>query len=252
MFQKIGTNETRILVDVPGSVPSVTSGDLKNYLQDKVAPQLPTELKAAFLYALDNSVIRSHSNSTLHPDPSRAHKPGVVFLGDAWNMRHPLTGAGMTIVLRDVAYLSKELSKLEDFKDQNQINHAYKAFIEKRTSLASTVNILAKALYGVFGAAQDDLLTRACWGYFKLGGRCVSDPMTILAGKCERPSVLITHFFFVALYGVYRTLLPFPTPSKISRAWRLLSTASWIVIPLMKGENTFTWFASFLSLVFRR
>lgn len=58
------------------------------------------------------------------------------------------------------------------------------------------------------------------------------------------------HFFSVALYGVYLTLKPFPTPQKLFRAYQILGHASWIVIPLMRGEKVFRLFTTIVSLVF--
>jgi squalene monooxygenase len=33
-------------------------------------------------------------------------KEGVILLGDAWNMRHPLTGGGMTVADADTVLLA--------------------------------------------------------------------------------------------------------------------------------------------------
>ena len=38
-------------------------------------------------------------------------------LGDAFNMRHPLTGGGMTVALNDIATFKSMLSPLPDFSD---------------------------------------------------------------------------------------------------------------------------------------
>ena len=42
-------------------------------------------------------------NSWLPPSTNRT--PGMVILGDAMNMRHPLTGGGMTVAFNDVVLL---------------------------------------------------------------------------------------------------------------------------------------------------
>jgi hypothetical protein len=65
------------------------------------------------------------------------------------------------------------------------------------------------------------------------------------------PGVLIFHFFRVALWGAWKAISPFPTPSKLWNCYKVLSAASWIVIPLMKGEKVFSWFATVLSLAIR-
>ena len=35
---------------------------------------------------------------------------GVIVFGDAWNMRHPFTGGGMTVALADVVLLAPMLA----------------------------------------------------------------------------------------------------------------------------------------------
>ena len=57
-------------------------------------------IQDAFLDAVETGRIRSMPNSFLPPSP--IEKPGVLVLGDAFNMRHPLTGGGMSVALNDV------------------------------------------------------------------------------------------------------------------------------------------------------
>ncbi len=40
------------------------------------------------------------------------HQPGALLLGDAFNMRHPLTGGGMTVALSDCCLLADMLRPL--------------------------------------------------------------------------------------------------------------------------------------------
>lgn len=42
---QIGTHDTRILVDVPGKLPSIGNGDLKRHMQDHIGPQLPKSIQ---------------------------------------------------------------------------------------------------------------------------------------------------------------------------------------------------------------
>jgi squalene monooxygenase len=41
--------------------------------------------------------------------------------------------------------------------------------------------------------------------------RCPAGPVSLLSGLNPRPSVLVAHFFMVAVYGIGRLLLPRPT-----------------------------------------
>ena len=57
-------------------------------------------MKEPFQDSLVNERIRSMPSSFLPADP--VETPGVLVLGDALNMRHPLTGGGMSVALNDV------------------------------------------------------------------------------------------------------------------------------------------------------
>ena len=65
-----------------------------------VASDIPAHLQPAFLSAVESGRLRSMPNSFLPPAP--VETPGVLVLGDALNMRHPLTGGGMSVALNDV------------------------------------------------------------------------------------------------------------------------------------------------------
>src|ERR1700730_14373467 len=67
LLYQISTHDTRVLVDVPGKLPSVSNGDLKRYLQTVVAPELPTDIKAKLLEALETERLRSMPNGWLPP-----------------------------------------------------------------------------------------------------------------------------------------------------------------------------------------
>lgn len=43
--------------------------------------------------------------------------PGALLMGDAFNMRHPLTGGGMTVALSDIVVLNYLLRPLRDLHD---------------------------------------------------------------------------------------------------------------------------------------
>jgi squalene monooxygenase len=82
----------------------------------------------------------------------RATKEGIVLIGDAWNMRHPLTGGGMTVAFHDVALLSRLLADAPDLADWDSVSAALHRWHWARKPLAATVNILSVALYDLFGA----------------------------------------------------------------------------------------------------
>lgn len=50
--------------------------------------------------------------------PAAPHPtPGALLMGDAFNMRHPLTGGGMTVALSDILVLRDLLRPLHDLND---------------------------------------------------------------------------------------------------------------------------------------
>ena len=79
-------------------------------------------------------------------------KEGAFLLGDSWNMRHPLTGGGMTCAFNDVVILRDLLLDVKDLADWEQVSPVLNRWFWARKPLASTVNILSVALYDLFGA----------------------------------------------------------------------------------------------------
>lgn len=47
LMYQIGTHDTRILIDIPGKLPSASNGDLKQYMLDVVFPQLPEAIQVS-------------------------------------------------------------------------------------------------------------------------------------------------------------------------------------------------------------
>lgn len=154
LLYQIGTHETRALVDIPENLPSasVRNGGVKNHLRNVVLPSLPARVRPSFEAALDRGALRSMPNSFL-PASKNKHA-GVILLGDAMNMRHPLTGGGMTVAFNDALLLSRLLSpeQVPRFEDTRAVLAQLDAFHWKRKNLTSVINILAQALYSLFAA----------------------------------------------------------------------------------------------------
>lgn len=94
--------------------------------------------------------------------------------------------------------------------------------------VASTINTLAGALYKVFCASPDEArkeMREACFDYLSLGGVFSSGPVALLSGLNPSPLSLFLHFFAVAIYGVGRLLLPFPSPKAMFIGVRLISVS---------------------------
>ena len=168
----IASNEARVLVDIPPAVkvPSSATGELREYLRSTVLPQLPPSLRPAFETALNTAKLRAMQNKQLAANP--LHPPGALLLGDSFNMRHPLTGGGMTVALSDTKLLCDMLQPLPDFADSVQTARCTSDFYIKRKPLSSTINTLANALYEVFRekeAEAHEEMRQAVFDYLALG-----------------------------------------------------------------------------------
>jgi squalene monooxygenase len=154
LLYQIGTHETRALVDVPDNLPSASlkNGGIKSHLRHVVLPSLPKSIRPSFEAALDKGALRSMPNSWLPPTTNKTL--GMIILGDAMNMRHPLTGGGMTVAFNDVVLLSELLSpeKVPDLGDTKAVLQQMSRFHWQRKDLTSVINILAQALYSLFAA----------------------------------------------------------------------------------------------------
>ncbi|XP_074583928.1 squalene monooxygenase SE1-like [Curcuma longa] len=239
LLYPISSTEVRCLVDIPGNkVPSVANGEMANYLKTVVAPQVPIELHSAFIEAIDKGSIRSMPNRSMPASPHPT--PGALLLGDAFNMRHPLTGGGMTVALSDIVVLRDILRPFHDLHDASSLCKYLESFYTLRKPVASTINTLADALYKVFSASPDrarNEMRQACFDYLSLGGIYSSGPIALLSGLNPRPMSLVAHFFAVAVYGVGRLLLPFPSLKGLWIGARLISSASGIIFPILKAEG---------------
>ncbi|KZT51879.1 SE-domain-containing protein [Calocera cornea HHB12733] len=236
----LAKGETRILIDVRGKLPSSASGALQEHIRTHVLPHLPPGCQQPLHDALQTQRLRSMPNSWLPPSlQATPHaREGVLLIGDAFNMRHPLTGGGMTVAFTDALLLGQLLSTAA-LSDWPAVAHALHTFHTQRKPLSATINILSLALYDLFGASSPELATlrQACFDYFLLGGDCVRGPVSLLSGLAPRPALLFYHFFAVALFAVWSRRPGRPHPGGPDNpVLRLLWVACVVFLPLMWGE----------------
>lgn len=250
LLYQIGTHETRALVDVPNnlSTASAAAGGVRNHIKNVVLPSLPAQIQPSFEKALleEKGIPRSMPNSWL--PPSTQMEKGMVILGDAMNMRHPLTGGGMTVALNDVVLLSELLSpqQIPNLGDVAAVQQAMRDFHWKRKNLSSIVNILAQALYSLFAANDPQLkaLQKGCFSYFQRGGNCIDGPAGLLAGIIRQPIVLVYHFFAVAMLAI--SIVVRDITGGLLGAWKLpmalgesvliFSKACMVIVPFIFSE----------------
>jgi len=108
-------------------------------------------MRESFVEAVTGGQVRSMPNSFLPPAP--VDRRGVLCLGDALNMRHPLTGGGMTVAFNDVVIVRDLLRDVDDLRDYDALRRASRVFLLRRKLNHSfTVNVLSVALYELFAA----------------------------------------------------------------------------------------------------
>ncbi|KAM1915988.1 hypothetical protein ACFX13_035772 [Malus domestica] len=238
-FYPIGSREIRCLVDVPGQqVPSISSGEMAHYLKTKVAPQVPPELYTAFLVAIDKGNIKTMPTRSMPATAS--HTPGALLMGDAVNMRHPITGGGMVVALSDVVVLRNLLRPLRNLNDVPALFKYLESFYTLRKPAAFTINTLAGAAYKVLCASPDPArkeLRQACFDYFCLGRVFSNGALAAFSGLNYCPWSLVIQFFVVGIYAVGRLLIPFPSPKRIWIAARLILEALRIILPIINTEG---------------
>ena len=228
----ISSTETRILIDFPGNEAPRKSAELSNYLAETIAPQLPSQIVPSFMAAVAEGKFKSMPNHLIPAKPFT--KPGVAMIGDSLNMRHPLTGGGMTAAFSDILNLGSRLIALEQSESIKPVDAAVASFYATRHKQNATINILADALYGVM---QNEDLKTACYDYLKSGGKHALEPIAILSAISRDEQLLLRHFFAVALYGVGGMLKTSPSKTGFTRSYKMLKSAVHIVEPLVMNEK---------------
>ncbi|MBA0782172.1 hypothetical protein Gotri_003033 [Gossypium trilobum] len=225
LFYPISSTEIRCLVNIPSEiVPSVSNGEMAHFLKTLVAPKVLPELYNSFIFAIEKKDnIRTMPNKIMAAAPHPT--PGAILIGDAFNMRHGITGGGMTVALSDVVILRDLLRPLHDLSDASAICKYLESFYTLRKPMSSTINILANVLQKVFSASSNpamENLQQTFLGYLRLGGVFSYGISAMFSGLCPRPLSLAFHFFSIAIYGVGRLLLPFPSPKRLWDGDKLL------------------------------
>lgn len=235
LVYQITPTDTRVLCAYNGVKPPK---DVKGYLQTKVLPNLPKSLQSSFLEALKDQ-IKTHPNSYL---PARQNDiPGLLVIGDALNMRHPLTGGGMSVGLGDTVLVLRLFEKIKNLEDREAVNEALLEFHYERKNLDSVINILSVALFSLFAADSSNLkiLQRGCFKYFQRGGDCVAIPVGFLSGLLPKPYLLTWVFFKVAFYSIGVNFIDnglLLLPISIIQIFTILFTAIAVFAPYLWKE----------------
>ncbi|KAK8304210.1 hypothetical protein V6Z11_D04G204000 [Gossypium hirsutum] len=222
LFYPISSTEIRCLVNFPSEiVPSVSNGEMAHFLKTLVAPKVLPELYNSFIFAIEKKDnIRTMPNKIMAAAPHPT--PGAILIGDAFNMRHGITGGRMTVALSDVVILRDLLRPLHDLSDASAICKYLESFYTLRNASSNP--------------AMENL-QQTFLEYLRLGGVFSYGISAMFSGLCPRPLSLAFHFFSIALYGVGRLLLPFPSPKRLWDGAKLLWVASSILLPYIYSEG---------------
>jgi len=149
-------------------------GRSSHYTKDHIAthylPYLPPKLHATVQEALDNRRLRTMPNSFLPSSMQglSSNISGAIMVGDAWNMRLPLTGGGMTVALHDAVLLTEYLRPSEELpagreglQDWDVVSVKLKEWFWKRKDVAGSINVLSMALYDLFGGADREYFSES-------------------------------------------------------------------------------------------
>lgn len=207
---QISSDCVRLLIDVPHELQLSQKAGLMEYVTKTVGPQLPESLQPALMAAMEEGQYQTMQSLVL--PPMAPNIEGVVSLGDALSMRHPLTGGGMTVALNDAFCLVDSITSeaIAQYKAQRR---AIRSFYRKREPLAATVDMLSGALYHIFREDQDGAgyMRDAVMEYWQRGGAAVDGPMSLLAGLSPSPYRLLRHYSAVTWYGALNQLTSEPS-----------------------------------------
>lgn len=235
LVYQISPEETRILCAY--NSPRLPK-DVATWLKTSVQDHIPSSLRPSFDQAIEDGKFKSMPNSYLSARQNNV--TGLCVIGDALNMRHPLTGGGMTVGLNDVVLLIKKIGDI-DFSDRETVLDELLDYHFERKYYDSVINVLSIALYSLFAADNQNLmkLQKGCFKYFQRGGECVRLPVSFLSGVLPRPFLLTKVFFAVALYSIYinfeeRGALGFPLA--LYESFAILFTAAKVFTPYLYNE----------------
>ena len=228
----VNSNEIRILIDFSGAEPPKINDEFKDNLIKIFQPVMPESMRKSFLKAVEKGGFKMMPNHRLPASPEL--KKGAALIGDSLNMRHPLTGGGMTAVFTDVENLSSKLNAIDDLSDQMKIGKAVKSFYDTRHLGNQTINILADGLYGVVNHPD---LREAFFEYVNRGGKYAEEPIAILSGLNKDKKLLRKHFFAVANYGTKLKIKNEVGTRKLESSYSMMKEAVKIITPLLMSEK---------------
>ncbi|XP_014345539.2 squalene monooxygenase isoform X1 [Latimeria chalumnae] len=159
-------------------------------------------IKAVFLETIQTQRMRGTPVGVVKA--SILKKPGVLLLGDSYNVRNPVVASGMSIALIDLKLWRDLLWAIPDLKDDKAMLQAKKKFHWSRKSSHSIViNVLAQFFYVIFTATGGYIfhLRQGYLDYLK-SGKCGLEMAGMISVLATNPKLLAVHFRAAALHAV--------------------------------------------------
>nr|BAR46029.1 squalene 2,3-epoxidase [Botryococcus braunii] len=235
----LSSSEARVMVTVSGSQRPSCTAALQDFLLSQVAPNMPRYLLEPFLLAVKEGHFRTLQTKTLAAEPQR--RKGVIMLGDSLNMRHPITGGGMTMALNDTKLLKDMLVDVTGVIRQDHIaRESTLRFLNRRKPLSAVMNMLANLVYKVFaepGGISRQLLRESAFGYLARGGWCSRGFANLLGGLDERPYMVLVHSFGVAGSGILGFFSCFNPLTGLLKTMMMLWEAIGVLWPIQLAEG---------------
>ncbi|KAG2239599.1 hypothetical protein Bca52824_091557 [Brassica carinata] len=248
MMYQISSTDVRCNFELLSkNLPSVSNGEMASFVKNSIAPsylsafmwQVPLKLRKTFLKGLDEGSHIKITQAKRMP-ATLSRKKGVIVLGDAFNMRHPVIASGMMVLLSDILILSRLLKPLGNLGDENKVSEVMKSFYVLRKPMSATVNTLGNSFWQVLIASTDEAreaMRQGCFDYLSSGGFRTSGLMALIGGMNPRPLSLFYHLFVISLSSIGQLLSPFPTPLRVWHSLRLLDLSLKMLVPHLKAEG---------------
>ena len=227
----ISSDEIRVLIDFNIEETSLKGEALTKYLLERILPQMPEQLREGFEISVKEGKFKAKPTCQLSARPIL--KDGVMLLGDSLNMRHPITGGGMTVALTDVKALVDKLVELKRLDSQKLVRKSIRQFYLNRYKLNATLNILALALYQVF---RHKILKIAFYEYLRKNESNAYEPMSILSGISRGKRVLLRNFLAVAGFSFFISKVSNHTTVNLWKSIRVYWDSLMILYPLILNE----------------
>lgn len=85
-------------------------------------------LRETFLKGVEEGLLEIKTTATKSMSAKQCDKKGVIVLGDAFNMRHPIIASGMMVALSDVLILRNLLRPVPSFSNTKKVLELVKSF----------------------------------------------------------------------------------------------------------------------------